>query len=61
MADLAARDAVIRQAAFDHIRALQARDLVLDHETIRKGFMFEGQRWPLWNPQRIRLDLGGGS
>jgi hypothetical protein len=43
---LIARDAVIRQAAFDHVRALQSRDLV------RRGFMFESQRWPLWNPQR---------
>jgi putative restriction endonuclease len=50
--DLVARDAVIRQAAFDHIRALQARDLVLSHEAIKPGFLFEGQRWPLWNPQR---------
>jgi putative restriction endonuclease len=43
---------VVRQAAFDHIRALHARDLVLDHETIKRGFVFEGERWPLWNPQR---------
>lgn len=47
-----ARDAVIRQAAFDHVRGLQSRDLVLRHEDIARGFMFEGQRWPLWNPQR---------
>ena len=47
-----ARDAVIRQAAFDHVRGLQSRDLVLSHEDIARGFMFEGQRWPLWNPQR---------
>jgi putative restriction endonuclease len=49
---LIARDAVIRQAAFDHVRALQSRDLVLSHDDIRRGFMFEGERWPLWNPQR---------
>jgi putative restriction endonuclease len=49
---LIARDAVIRQAAFDHVRFLQSRDLVLSHGDIRRGFMFEGQRWPLWNPQR---------
>jgi putative restriction endonuclease len=49
---LIARDAVIRQAAFDHVRALQSRDLVLSHNDIRRGFMFEGERWPLWNPQR---------
>jgi hypothetical protein len=49
---LIAPDAVIRQAAFDHVRALQSRDLVLGYEDIARGFMFEGQRWPLWNPQR---------
>ena len=49
---LIARDAVIRQAAFDHIRGMQGRDLVLSHEEIARGFMFEGQRWRLWNPQR---------
>jgi hypothetical protein len=37
-----ARDAVIRQAAFDHVRDLQSRDLVLSHEDIARGFMFEG-------------------
>jgi putative restriction endonuclease len=47
-----ARDAVIRQAAFDHVRGLQSRDLVLSHEDIARGFVFDGQRWPLWNPQR---------
>jgi putative restriction endonuclease len=49
---LIARDAVVRQAAFDHVRGMQSRDLVLSHEDIARGFMFEGQRWPLWNPQR---------
>jgi hypothetical protein len=54
MADdqLIARDVVIRQAAFDHIRGLQRRDLILSHEDISHGFMLEGERWPLWNPQR---------
>jgi putative restriction endonuclease len=47
-----ARDAVIRQAAFDHIRGLQSRDLILSHEDIASGFMFGGERWPLVNPQR---------
>lgn len=50
--DLVARDAVIRQAAFDHVRAMQSRDVVLTREDIARGFMFEGQRWPLVNPQR---------
>jgi putative restriction endonuclease len=47
-----ARDAAIRQAAFDHVRALQGRDLVLTHAVIAQGFWFNGERWPLWNPQR---------
>jgi putative restriction endonuclease len=49
---LLARDAVIRQAAFDHVRALQSRDPVLSHDVIKEGFQFEGKRWPLVNPQR---------
>jgi hypothetical protein len=51
-APLIARDAVIRLVAFDHIRGMQSRDLVLSHENIDRGFMFEGRRWPLWNRQR---------
>ena len=47
---LIARAALIRQAAFDHIRRMQSRDLVLSHEEIARGFMFEGQRWPLGIP-----------
>ena len=49
---LIARDAVIRQAAFDHVRGMQSRDLVLSHEHIASGFLFQGQRLPLVNPQR---------
>ena len=49
---LIARDAVIRQTAFDHVRGMQSRDLVLSHDDIAPGFMFEGRRWPLWNRQR---------
>ena len=49
---LSARDAVVRQAAFDHVRGLQSHDLIFSHNDIRRGFMFDGQRWPLWNPQR---------
>jgi putative restriction endonuclease len=48
---LIARDTVIRQAAFDHVRAMQSRALVLTRENIARGFMFEGRRWPLWNPR----------
>ena len=38
---LIARDAVIRQTAFDHIRGLQNRDLILSHEDIARGFMLK--------------------
>jgi hypothetical protein len=49
---LMARDAIIRQAAFDRIRTLQSRNLVLSHEDIGRGFEFEDQRLPFVNPQR---------
>ena len=45
-------DAAIRQAAFDHIRTLQSRDLVLSHQEIERGFQFGSQRVPFVNPQR---------
>jgi hypothetical protein len=47
---LIVRDARIRQAAFDHVHGMQSRDLVLSHDDVARGFMFEGQRWPLWTP-----------
>jgi len=50
--DPAARDALIRQAAFDHVRQLALREGILTHEMIKEGFIFEGRRWPLINPQR---------
>jgi putative restriction endonuclease len=46
------RDTVIRLAAFDHVRRLGE---VHDHLTaneLKPGFIFEGQRVPLINPQR---------
>ena len=46
---LIARAAVIRQAASDRIRGMQSHDLVLSHDDIARGFLFEGQRWPLGN------------
>ena len=65
---LIARDAFICRAAFHHIRGMQSRDLILSHEDVVRGFMFEGQRWPLWNPQRgifklreMRLPSGSSS
>jgi putative restriction endonuclease len=47
-----ARDTLMRMAAFDHVRRLNE---VHDHLTInelRPGFIFEGERIPLVNPQR---------
>ena len=49
---LSEHDAAIRQAAFDRIRMLQSRDLVLTHQDIARGFQFEDQRVPFINPQR---------
>jgi hypothetical protein len=61
--ELLARDAAIRQAAFDRIRALQSRDLVLSHQEIERGFQFEGQRYPFvkfttWHLQAAVLLMG---
>lgn len=51
MAD-SALDAVMRRAAFDHLRALSAgRDYVTSEELAR-GFEFNGERIPLVNPRR---------
>jgi putative restriction endonuclease len=51
MAD-ADRDTLMRMAAFDHMRRLGE---VHDHLTateLKPGFVFEGERIPLINPQR---------
>jgi putative restriction endonuclease len=46
------RDAQMRMAAFDHVRRLsQARDLLTAAE-LKPGFIFDGERIPLINPQR---------
>lgn len=42
----------MRLAAFAHVRALNAMGDQLTSATIAKGFMFEGERIPLVNPQR---------
>jgi putative restriction endonuclease len=50
--DEASRDTHLRLAAFDHVRRLSE---VHDHLTateLKPGFVFEGQRVPLVNPQR---------
>ena len=45
-------DAGMRLAAFEHIRSLaRAHDLLTSTE-LKPGFVFDGQRVPLVNPQR---------
>jgi hypothetical protein len=36
-----ARDPVIGHAVFDHTRGMQSRDLILSHDDIAHGFIFE--------------------
>ena len=46
------RDTLMRMAAFEHVRGLSE---VYDHLTaneLRPGFIFDGERIPLVNPQR---------
>ena len=45
-------DAATKLAAFDHVRRLTARDGVLDSTTVAAGFLSQGARIPLVNPQR---------
>jgi hypothetical protein len=47
---LVARDAVIRQAALDHVPRMQSGDLILSHDDLARGLMFAGQRWALVKP-----------
>src|SRR5438876_146274 len=44
-------DARIRLAAVEHLKRVSAGS-VLTAEDLRKGFLFEGRRIPLINPQR---------
>jgi putative restriction endonuclease len=46
------RDTLLRKAAFDHVRALVATHGTLTAAELRPGFVFEGERVPLLNPQR---------
>jgi putative restriction endonuclease len=46
------RDALLRKAAFDHVRALVATHGTLTAAELRPGFIFDGERLPLLNPQR---------
>lgn len=46
------RDALIRTAAFEHVRKLSERYEHLTATELKPGFVFDGQRMPLMNPQR---------
>jgi putative restriction endonuclease len=46
------RDALIRTAAFEHVRRLSERYDHLTATELKLGFVFDGQRLPLMNPQR---------
>ena len=45
-------DHCIRTAAFDHLRRLAAVHDHLTSDHLRAGFIFDGERIPLINPQR---------
>jgi len=45
-------DAVIRKAAFDHLRALASGRDYITSEELKDGFNFDGERVPLVNPRR---------
>ena len=47
-----ARDALMRAAAFAAVERLEARHDPLTGTHLREGFVFEGARVPLMNPQR---------
>lgn len=46
------RDAQMRITAFEHVRALWEMRGPLTSDDLARGFMFEGERVPLVNPQR---------
>jgi putative restriction endonuclease len=46
------RDALIRTAAFDHVKRLSEGYDQLTATELKPGFVFEGERLPLMNPQR---------
>ena len=46
------RDTRMRIAAFDHVRRLSEAHGLLTRNLLSKGFDFEGERFPLVNPQR---------
>jgi putative restriction endonuclease len=46
------RDTMMRMAAFEHVRRLTETHDLLAATELKPGFVFEGQRIPLINPQR---------
>ena len=46
------RDALIRMTAFEHVRRLGEVHGHLTADELKPGFVFEGERIPLVNPQR---------
>ncbi|MGJ7497830.1 hypothetical protein ACSFA8_22495 [Variovorax sp. RT4R15] len=52
MSDPPGTDAEIRAAAFAHVRRLTVLNDHLSSEHLRAGFMYQGERLPLINPQR---------
>jgi putative restriction endonuclease len=50
--DEADRDTRIRLAAFEHVRKLSEIHIHLTATELKPGFVFEGERIPLMNPQR---------
>jgi len=51
-------DAVIRTAAFEHVRGLRDAHGELTSTQLAAGFQFRGERIPLINPQRGTSSLG---
>jgi putative restriction endonuclease len=50
--DVANRDMLIRLAAFEHVRKLREVHDHLTAKELKPGFVFDGERIPLINPQR---------
>lgn len=45
-------DALMRQAAFDHVRRLNETRDAITADDLNQGFLFQGERIPLINPRR---------
>lgn len=52
MSTVQTEDALLRAAAFAHVRALQERHDALTADHLKAGFLWQGERVPLVNPQR---------